>query len=208
LEDAPFLNSFVQKCFVDESQYVLDEGILFGDGLKQPLGIMNSGALLTIAKESGQTAVLDPLNIVKMFARIFPASSPKATVVINPEIYEYLPTLTLTSGANSYPLFLPPGGFSQMPFGSVYGRKLIPIEHCPAPKTTGDIIAADFSQYLLLRKGDNRLDASMHWAFDTDEWAFRIILRVGGRPLWDKAVTPAKGTSGVKYSPFVCLGAR
>ncbi len=70
----------------------------------------------------------------------------------------------------------------------------------------GDIMLADFSQYVVGLRQDMRFDTSIHVAFETDEILSRIIERHDGQPLWDSALTLEDGTTEV--SPFVVLEAR
>ena len=70
----------------------------------------------------------------------------------------------------------------------------------------GDIMLADFSQYVVGLRSEMRFDTSIHVAFETDELLSRIIERHDGQPLWDEALTLADGTTTV--SPFVVLADR
>ena len=70
----------------------------------------------------------------------------------------------------------------------------------------GDIILADFSQYVIGLRSEMRFDTSIHVAFATDEILARLIERHDGQPLWDSALTLEDGTTTV--SPFVALAAR
>ena len=70
----------------------------------------------------------------------------------------------------------------------------------------GDIMLADFSQYVVGLREGMRFDTSIHVAFETDEILSRIIERHDGQPLWDEALTLEDGTTEV--SPFVVLAER
>ena len=83
---------------------------------------------------------------------------------------------------------------------------MIPVEYCQTLGTTGDIILADFSQYLMIDKGGLQSASSIHVRFVYDETAFRFVYRVDGQPAWNAALTPYKGTN--KLSPFVVLASR
>ena len=69
----------------------------------------------------------------------------------------------------------------------------------------GDIIFADFSQYLMIDKGIDSV-GSMHVQFLTDQMVFRFVYRVDGEPMWRLPVTPYKGTQA--QSPFITLQTR
>jgi len=79
---------------------------------------------------------------------------------------------------------------------------------CPpaAIGDVGDILFADFGEYLLVRKGGLNGQQSMHVKFIYNEMTFRWTYRVNGQPSWPSAVTQYKGTP--TKSPFVALAAR
>lgn len=109
-------------------------------------------------------------------------------------------------GTSGVPLFIPPGGLSGAPFGTLLNRPITPIEQCQSVGATGDIIFADLDQYLTLDKGGIEAATSIHVRFLQDETAFRFVLRVDGHPRWRAALTPANGINTV--SPFIALEAR
>ncbi len=72
--------------------------------------------------------------------------------------------------------------------------------------TSGDIILADFGEYILIDKGGISNASSIHVSFLTDQTVFRFVYRVDGQPSWNAALTPYKsaGATGT-LSPFVVL---
>ncbi len=82
----------------------------------------------------------------------------------------------------------------------------MPLEQCNNIGGVGDIILGDLSQYLLIDKGGINTASSIHVRFLYDESVFRFIYRVDGQPIWNKPVTPFKGSNSL--SPFVTLAAR
>jgi HK97 family phage major capsid protein len=70
----------------------------------------------------------------------------------------------------------------------------------------GDIMLADFSQYVVGLRSEMRFDTSIHVHFDTDELLARLIERHDGQPLWNEPLTLADGSTTV--SPFVVLAER
>ncbi len=73
-----------------------------------------------------------------------------------------------------------PANAAVSPFGTIFGRPVVITEHCQAARTTGDIILADFSQYLIGGKAGRTgpaMDKSIHLRFDYDEVAFRAVMR-------------------------------
>jgi HK97 family phage major capsid protein len=115
--------------------------------------------------------------------------------------------MTLGVGAGGLPAYMPPGGLSVAPYGTLKGRPIIEIEQCAALGTVGDIMLVDLSQYLTIEKGGLQSASSIHVQFVTDETAFRFVMRNNGQPLWDSPLTPYKGTTST-LSPFITLATR
>ena len=207
LQDSPALESWIKSAFPNEFGFKLDEAIVNGNGVGQPMGIMNSGSMISVAAEAGQgAATVVPENIHKMFSRMLPKSVLKAKWYINQEVWPQLFSMVLPVGTAGVPVFMPPGGISSSPYGTLMGRPIMPIEQCQALGTAGDIIFADLSHYYLADKSGIQSDSSIHVQFVTDETAFRFVYRVDGQPKVNSPITPFKGTATL--SPFVNLATR
>ncbi|MCH8313700.1 MAG: phage major capsid protein, partial [Nitrospinae bacterium] len=207
LADSTALESVMQRAFAEEFGFKVDDAIINGDGAGKPKGILNSDALVTVAKEIGQLAnTIVAENIVNMYSRMPASSLRTGEWYINQAVWPQLSMLNVIGGTASTPVFLPPGGLSSAPFGTIMGRPINPIEHCAALGTVGDIIFADLDQYVFIEKGGIKADQSIHVQFLTDEMAFRFIMRVDGQPIQNAALTPFKGTDTI--SPFVALATR
>lgn len=209
LQDASAMGNVLTQAFADELRFKLDDAIFRGDGAGKPLGIIKSGALVSQAAEGGQTAdtvVFD--NVIKMWSRLLASSRANAVWLINQELEPQLYSMYLAIGTGGVPVYMPASGVSGSQYATLFGRPVIPIEHASAPGDVGDIVLADLSKYLLIDKGGMNFASSMHVKFEYDEMAFRVTYRVDGQPLFDKAITPYKGTAGTARSPFVALAAR
>ena len=55
LQDAAALENVIREGFAEEFGFKIDDAILAGSGAGQPLGILNSGSLVKVDKEAGQT---------------------------------------------------------------------------------------------------------------------------------------------------------
>jgi len=207
LQDATAMTSIVSEWFGDEIGFKLDDGIYNGTGVGQPLGILNSPARVTVAKESAQAAAtVVKANIEKMYSRMAPGSLSNAEWYINQEVWPQLFNLSQAVGVGGQPVFLPANGMAGAPNGTLLGRPIVPIEHAAALGTEGDIVFADMNQYLLIRKGGVQSASSIHVRFLYDETAFRFVTRVNGAPIPNSPLTPYKGTATI--SPFVTLATR
>lgn len=202
LQDAAALEAVIRQAFAEEFGFKIDDAILDGSGEGEPLGILNSGAIVKVEKEKEQTDIITVENLIKMWNRLWARSRANAVWYINQELEPYLYTLKL----GDKPVYIPAGGLSEKPYGTLFGRPVIPLEQCNAAGEVGDIILADIGQYLLIDKGGVKAASSIHVRFLYDESVFRFIYRVDGKPIWNKPLSPYKGSASV--SPFVTLAKR
>lgn len=207
LADAAALEGFVRQAFAAEFGFQLDNAIINGTGAGQPLGILNAGCLVSVTKEGGQKA--DTIvweNVVKMYARMFAPSRQNAVWLINQAAEPQLMQMAMSVGTGGVPVYMPAGGASAAPYGTLFGRPVIPIEQCQALGDQGDIIFADMGGYILAEKGGIQSDMSIHVNFIYDESVFRFVLRVDGQPVRASALTPFKGSDTLSH--FVALDSR
>lgn len=207
LQDSTALSGVIQEAFPEEFSFMVDDAIFEGEGTSKPQGFMTNGGKVTIAKEGGQAAATILFeNVTKMWARCPARSMKTAEWWINQDTFPALMSLHQVIGTGGVPVYLPPGGLSQSPYGTLFGRPVMPIEYCETLGTEGDIVLADPSSYVLIDKGDIQYATSIHVAFLTDEQAFRFIYRVDGQPIDNKPITPFKGNAN--QSTFVSLATR
>jgi len=207
LQDSTALAGVIAEAFPDEFSFMVDDMIFEGGGVSTALGFMNAGCKVAIAKETGQAArTILFENITKMFARLPARSIPKSEWWVNQDTMPALMALHQVIGTGGVPVFLPPGGLSSSPYGTLLGRPVIPLEFSNTLGTEGDIVLADPSNYVMIDKGDIQYATSIHVAFLTNEQAFRFIYRYDGQPVDDKPITPFKGTD--KQSTFITLANR
>ncbi len=209
LDDAAALESVIRTGFISEFGFLLDDAIVNGTGAGQPLGILASGCLVSVAKETGQkAATVVAENVIKMYSRIFASSRPNAVWLINQNIEPQLFTMSLAVGTGGIPIYMPAGGLSGQPYGTLFGRPVIAIEQAATLGTVGDIIFADLPNgYILAEKGGIKSDMSIHVRFEFDESVFRFVMRVDGQPVRASALIPYKGASDTQ-SHFVALASR
>lgn len=209
MQDAPAMQAEVENAFAREGAFVLDDEIYRGSGVGQCLGVLNAAATVSVTKESGQLAdTVQAENIAKMYARMWPRSHGSAIWVYNTALFPQLQSMQIGTGTSAQLVYMPPGGISGSPYATIYGRPAFPIEQASAPGDVGDLAYIDLSEYKLISKGGlvPKVDESMHVRFLYNERAFRFVFRVNGKPVWQTALTPYKGTDTL--SPFVVLGAR
>lgn len=208
MADGVAMGAYLPPLMARSIRWKANEAILTGAGAGLPLGINNTDALVTVAKESGQAAAsLVALNLAKMIARLPAGSFSRAVWLINNEVLPQLFTLTL----GNQPIWMPTGngatGIQASPYGLLLGRPIMVTQHAEALGSAGDVQLHDFNYYRTITKaGGIQTDTSMHLYFDAGLTAYRCTFRMDGRPKLKAAIQPAKGSATL--SPFVRLGAR
>jgi HK97 family phage major capsid protein len=106
------------------------------------------------------------------------------------------------------PVFLPNGNAAGSPyFGTLFGYPVVIVEQAETLGTAGDMVLADFSQYVVITQGSGlRSATSMHVRFIYDEMAFKWSYDINGMPSIKKPITQFKGSNTV--SPFVTTAVR
>ena len=139
------------------------------------------------------------------------SSRPKAIWVCNQDVEPQLHSMSIAVGTGGVPVYMPAGGAAAAPYGTLFGRSVVPIEQCPILGDTGDIMLCDFSQYKFIDKGGMKSDVSIHVQFVADESVFRFVYRCDGMPVLASAITPFTAgatTATSTLSHFVRVAAR
>lgn len=208
LSDSSAMESTLKDAVVSELRFLVDDAIINGTGAGQPLGFLNSGALVTVQPEAGQApATIIAENVFRMHQRLLPGSEATACWFINKDCLYQLYQMGVQIGVGGSPVFVPDRGISGRPFDTLLGLPIIPIEQAATLGTVGDITLADLSNgYILAEKGGIKADMSIHVKFVYSESVFRFVLRIDGQPVRASAVTPYKGSDTLSH--FVCLATR
>ena len=210
LEDAPMLDAHLRRVAGDKIVSKVNTSIISGTGAGQLLGILNADCLVSVEKESGQSA--DSLlyeNLVAMYSRMYGPCRKNAVWLINQDLEPQLFSMAFPNSGSSavFPAYLPAGGASAAPFGTLFGRPVIPMQACKTLGDKGDIIFADMKQYFTAVKAAGlRSDVSIHLWFDQGLTAFRFTMRLAGQPWWASSITPENSTATLGC--FVTLDAR
>lgn len=206
LADRPRLQNRLTTKAAEALRWELNRVGMRGSGVGQPLGYLNSKALITVGKETDQGAdTLDVQNIVKMYSRMLPSSLGRAVWIGNPDILPQLLTLRI----GDRPVYMPPAGLASAPFGTILGRPVIFTEHAGTIGDLGDLSFVDPRGYFYPRRSATpQFAESMHLYFDQGVRAFRWTIRVGGQPYLSKPVTPPAGSNAETRSHFITLAER
>ena len=208
LEDTSALGPLMARAFAEEIQFMIDDALIRGDGAAMPLGITKAACFIEQAEETGQTAdTIVYENLVNMWSRLHARSQPKSVWMINQNCLPQLMLMTMAVGTAGVPVYLPPGGASGAPYGTIFGRPVLVTEFSAGLGDEYDVMLGDWSQYQVITKGGLKSDVSAHVKFLEDEMTFRFTYRIDGQPLWKSALTPFKGTAETQ-GPFIGLAER
>lgn len=200
LQDAAALEGVIMQGFREEFGFLLDDALINGTGVGQPLGVLNSAAKVSVTRNTASHVYSQ--DIINLWARGYARSRPSFVWFINqdvePELFQMNLGGSATAGIQVNQTYLPPGGLSQTPYGTLMGRPVIPIEQCQTMGTSGDIILADFGEYILIDKGGIQNASSIHVSFLTDQTVFRFVYRCDGQPSWNAPLTPYKSAGARK----------
>lgn len=210
LEDASGYESFIQAIVPGRMAATINTAIVDGTGAGQPLGILKAPSLVSVAKETSQPAdTVWMKNIEKMWSRMYAPWRRNSIWLINQDIEPSLGGMAFQAtgassdlpGTSAVPAYMPPGGLSNSPYGTLKGRPVVPVQACKTVGDKGDIILVDLNQYWILRKAAGmKTDTSMHLYFDQGLTAFRFIFRINGQPMWSSAITPQNGSNTLSWA--------
>lgn len=207
-QDAPALEAYLSRVFAAEMAFETGKAIFRGNGAGRPLGFLNAPCAVTVSKEVGQAAAtLVSENIVKMWARRF-SMGPTGSYMwlVNQDVAPQLHLLTLNIGTAGIATYMPPGGLSSAPYGTLMGAPVVEVEWASTLGTVGDISLVDLSQYVTISNGGPQTVNSLHVYFLSDQEVIRTTWRVDGQPWQASALTPFQGTN--TQSAFVLLETR
>lgn len=199
LDDVAYMAAWITREVPNELRFLVENSFVNGSGSGQPLGILNSGALVTVNRAaSGKIAAND---VFGLWSRRLVGQNDYVWMTHQsaaPQLYDM--------AIGNAPAYLPAGGLSAAPYATLLGRPIIETEYNPALGATGDLMLVSPSAYAAIDKG-GAIDVaqSIHVEFVTDQTAFRFVYRVDGAPLLDSPITPFSGSDD--QSAFVALDA-
>lgn len=204
LDDAAAMSAYVTSKAGEKLAFKINDAIVNGTGVGQPLGLLNAPCKVQVSKISSQVAAtIHAKNVVNMMARMPASSFKRAVWLVNqdaiPQIMQlgFAVTDGTTTNVGAGALYMGPGQMAnQGAYGSLLGRPIVVTEACAALGTAGDIILADLSKYLaVVKTGGVKSDVSMHLWFDQAITAFRFILRMNGQPWLSSAIARKNGSN-------------
>jgi HK97 family phage major capsid protein len=170
---------------------------LYGSGIGEYMGVLNSPCLVAIARATGGS--IKGADILTARRRCWRYS--EAIWLANHDTYEDLAKAHITGTNGDVFLFNPARG-EDVP-DMLLGRPVFFTEFAETKGTKGDLLLGAWSQYLEGTYQTTERAESIHVRFLEHERVFKFWLRNAGAPWWNAALTPKKGAATL--SPFVTI---
>jgi len=197
-DSAISLAAIIQAGYQDQFVAAKIRERIRGTGVGEFEGILNCPATITVTRETAN--VITDQDVTAMRARAYNYGNSiwianHDTLVTLMGIY--IPFSTISA----QPLFSPGNGTDKP--DTLLGRPIYFSEYASTLADSGDLILADFSQYLEGSYQGMQSASSMHVRFLNHENAFKFWERCDGKSWWRSALTPQNGAATL--SPFVVL---
>ena len=205
MSDARMMGQIYAVAFRNAFAWRLDYEIIRGTGVGMGQGVLNSSALNSAPKETGQAAAtFTTANISDMWVRLFDRAGPRTRWFYNREVEPQLDVLSIPAGTAA----LEPRFVNYGPDGilRIKGVEAMKLEQCSALGTQGDVLLLDLAEMVVVTKGVLEQAESDHVRFIYGERTFRWTQRINNKTHWRTTEAPAYGS--VNVSPFVALDTR
>lgn len=201
LQDSPqSFAALLEQGFRQEfTSHIIDER-LNGTGVGEYEGVMNSPALVSVAKEGSQAAdTIVYNNVLKMRSRCWGYQN--AIWLAN---HDTFPQLAILEDAGNNNVYMPSAREDRPDL--LLGRPIFYTEYTQTLGDLGDIVLVNFTEYLEGILQPLQGAESIHVRFVEHQRTFKFWLRNAGTGWWKTALTPKNSTTTL--SPFVALAER
>lgn len=195
LRNVSVLEAFVMQKYREAKIGFEDYYFLRGDGVSEPLGIINSPAAVTLTRNTTVTILF--ADICAMQSQFM--ESNKAVWIISKSCKAKIMAL---KDDNGNAIWLQGNIVKALP-DSLVGIPILWTLKTPVLGVKGDIILADFSYYLIKDGFGPAFAKSEHVYFLSNKTCLKMFGNVDGRP-WLKATLTADDNS-TEVSPFIML---
>lgn len=170
--------------------------VLKGTGVGQPLGILNSPALVSALHASASAfAYGDALNAIAVFEPLMGDGFWVANRTNLPEIH----IVAQNAGGYVTDMNREPGTVP------MYGFEVFTSEHLPVTDNAGSIILIDGGSYIIFEHGPFYLEYSEHADFLNGNDVWRFGQRIDGKPILDSTIKEGNAGTATQVSPFVSM---
>ena len=205
LRDMAFLGAYVERKMGEKIRWKVENYVLNGTGMDEPLGMINSPGKQSIADNAGTstttTLTADDVGLMEATSLV----GPGGFWVFHPLVKNKVRFLVMNSTV-AYPLYVTDMR-NGAPVDTLLGYPAYASEACKAWNTEGDILFVKQSGYILAFEQGGVMNATtIAFAFDQNLQSFRSTLYMGGAPTLSSPVLRADGSNYA--SNIVTLAAR
>jgi HK97 family phage major capsid protein len=202
-DNAVALDALLTRLFSQGISWFSDYAFLQGVGAGRPVGILNAPATISVSRTSPNKFLL--ADAATMLSKLLTTSMGSSVFIMSQTC---IPQLVQMADAAGRVVWIPNqmspgGGAAQTMPSTLFGLPIIFTEKLPALGSTGDVMLADLSYYLIGDRMSIEIASSIHFKFTNNQTTWRVLARMDGQPWLDNAVTLADAVTTV--SPFVIL---
>ena len=212
VEDSINFTEELTNGFASAMALGLDNQFYRGTGAGQCVGILNSPATISVAKEGSQAAdTISFNNVLGMYSRLYPPSIPTSTWWAHPSCVPELFKLSVrffdAAGSDYVGGSLAPV-FNQTSDGrfTLLGRPLEVTAHANKLGDQGDIALCNWGAYGIALRRLVSIESNRAAGWSNYSEHFRAIVRFDGMPLRSKPITLPDSADSL--SDFVVLDSR
>lgn len=183
VSDVPMLNNILTTKAARKIQWKINDAIIRGTGVGQPLGILNSQSLITQNEDGSQAAdTINLQNVLEMGSRLLDDAG--AIWLANSDCRPQIGTIN--DGTNNIFMFSLQEGVPSI----MDGKPLYYTELCDTIGDASDIILFNPRGYFAaVHTSGMSFASSIHLYFDYNVESFRWNFRMGGAPYLETAVS-------------------
>lgn len=206
MDAGPMLESMLRNLFAQAIAFYEDWAFINGTGAGQPLGVLQSPALVT---EVAATSTFVLSDIAAMMEKFMSRDPNGGVWFMHPKVLSKLIALADGSGAANNLIWMNNGQVQGAPPMSLMGKPIVWTDLMPVlPAGTsasqiGGVLLADWSYYLIGQRQGLTIDFSEHYKFINNQGTWRFCSYVDGQPWLKQPVYLADGAN--TQSPFVSL---
>lgn len=196
--DEDVVNTFFMKSFREALFDEEDFQYLNGDGVGKPVGILNSGAAISVTRNTSTSFKF--ADVAAMLSRFkYDSWRARSTCwIVNASVLNELITMVDAGNNRVFASSDPSKGLPP----TLAGIPVVFSGRTPTLGSRGDVMLCDFSYYIIKTGSGPFVDLVENAYFTKRKSAFVFELNVDGSP-WITAPLPSR--DGNTYSPFVVL---
>jgi len=198
INDSPVsIENLLNSLFAIVVNNKIEYSIFRGTGANEPLGILNSSALIAFATITNNVFALK--DAAGMLSRFKPFMS-NGAFFMHPGVTPDLAAFEAGTGGSVYIMDQKNDPMIGQP---ILGKPVYLSEHLPQDDNSGDVILADLKAYLLFIRKGLEIAFSDHVSFKSNQGVWRFTQRMDGQPWLTSTITLADPQGSYTVSPFV-----